>query len=67
MCKGVKAETEKANEIHDYYVNLEEILQEIADEETNELKNQLQNVFISNEKDKENLHLCTLFLCKKIT
>jgi hypothetical protein len=56
----LKADTEKASEIHNYYLNLEGILQEITDEETNELKNQLQNVFISNEQDKANLKEKTL-------
>jgi len=56
----LKADTEKASEIHNYYLNLEGILQEIADEETNELKNQLQNVFINNEQDKANLKEKTL-------
>lgn len=40
MC--LKAHTEKANEIHDYYIKLEETLHEIIDEESNELRLQLE-------------------------
>jgi hypothetical protein len=39
----LKAETKKASEIHQYYIKLEEILQEIIEEETDELKLQLEN------------------------
>jgi len=56
----LKADTKKADEIHNYYMKLEETLQDLIQEETTELKNQLQNVFISNEKDKENLKEKTL-------
>jgi len=56
----LKACTKKADEIHDYYLKLEEILHEIINEESNELKNQLQNVFISNEKDRDTLKETTL-------
>jgi len=38
----LKSGTQKANEIHEYYVNLEEILQDTIQEETNELKIQLE-------------------------
>ena len=38
----IKADTIKAKEIHGYYIKLEEILQEIIEEETNELKLQLE-------------------------
>ena len=40
MC--LKANTSKANEIHDYYIKLEEILYEIISEQNNELKFQLK-------------------------
>jgi len=40
----LKADTEKANEIHEYYVKLEEFLQQVVQEENNELKQQLENV-----------------------
>jgi len=38
----LKAETKKADEIHDYFIKLEELLQEVLLEETNELKEQLE-------------------------
>lgn len=38
----LKAGTAKADEIHDYYIKLEELLYETLNEETNELKEQLQ-------------------------
>lgn len=56
----LKAETQKAKDIHNYYLNLEEMLHEVVDEETTELKKQLQNVFITNEQDKANLKEKTL-------
>ena len=37
----LKAGTKKADEIHDYYIKLEEILHETINEETEELRNQL--------------------------
>ena len=39
----LKAQTKKASEIHDYYMKMEEILQETVDEETNELRLQLEH------------------------
>jgi phage anti-repressor protein len=38
----LKTETKKADEIHDYFIKLEHILQEILLEESNELKLQLE-------------------------
>jgi len=38
----LKTQTKKASEIHEYYMKLEEILQGIIEEETNELKMQLE-------------------------
>jgi len=40
MC--LKANTSKANEIHEYYIKLEETLHEVIDEESNELRLQLE-------------------------
>jgi hypothetical protein len=40
MC--LKASTSKANEIHEYYIKLEETLHEVIDEESNELRLQLE-------------------------
>jgi hypothetical protein len=51
----LKAETKKADEVHEYYIQLEETLHEIIQEESNELKLQLENYkneIITNEKDK---------------
>jgi hypothetical protein len=39
----LKAGTSKADEVHDYYIKLEELLQETINEETNELRLQLSN------------------------
>ena len=38
----MKAKTKKADEIHDYYLKMEELLQETIEEETEELRVQLQ-------------------------
>jgi len=61
MC--LKADTKKADEIHEYFLKMEQIIQEVISEETNELKKQLtlqtkqlQHV----EKDKELLKEKTL-------
>lgn len=40
MC--LKANTSKANDIHEYYIKLEETLHEVIDEESNELRLQLE-------------------------
>lgn len=47
----MKAQTKKATEIHDYYLKLEEVLHDIANEETSELRQQLQ------QKEKESVKL----------
>jgi hypothetical protein len=46
----LKAGTKKAEQIHDYYIKLEEILQEIVQEESNELKLQLEKKTIQLEQ-----------------
>ena len=38
----LKSNTKKSDEIHDYFIKLEDIFQEIISEESNELKNQLE-------------------------
>jgi hypothetical protein len=38
----LKANTKKADEIHDYYLKLEELMHEILNEETEELKSQIE-------------------------
>jgi hypothetical protein len=51
----LKAGTKKADEVHEYYIQLEETLHEVIQEESNELKAQLENYkteIITNEKDK---------------
>jgi|LauGreDrversion4_2_1035121.scaffolds.fasta_scaffold32088_2 phage anti-repressor protein len=40
MC--LKAQTKKSNEIHEYYIKMEDFLQQIIEEETDELKVQLK-------------------------
>lgn len=39
----IRAGTKKADEIHEYYIKLEEILNDVIKEESNELKLQLEN------------------------
>jgi hypothetical protein len=53
----LKAGTKKADEVHDYYIKLEELVQETVNEESNELRKQLNNseeekVKIEEEKNK---------------
>ena len=52
----IKAGTKKADEIHEYYMKMEEIIQDTIQEETTELKKQLeenQTLLENVEKDKE--------------
>jgi hypothetical protein len=46
----LKAGTKKADEIHDYYIKLEETLQEVSHEESTELKTQLEQNHIQLEQ-----------------
>ena len=39
----LKSRTDKADEIHDYYIKLEEVFHEIVNEETQEMREQLEN------------------------
>ena len=51
----LKAQTKKASEIHEYYMKMEEVLHETLEEETDELKLQLQqknNTINNAKKDK---------------
>lgn len=51
----LKAQTKKASEIHEYYMKMEEVLHEIVEEETDELRIQLEqkeNIILENEKEK---------------
>jgi len=47
----IKSSTKKADEIHGYFVKLEELLQQLVQDESDELKQQLQKV----ENEKEHL------------
>jgi phage anti-repressor protein len=56
----LKAQTKKASEIHEYYMKMEEVLHQIVEEETDELKQQLeqknaviQAVIQSTKKEKQ--------------
>uniref|UniRef100_A0A6C0IDI4 MSV199 domain-containing protein n=1 Tax=viral metagenome TaxID=1070528 RepID=A0A6C0IDI4_9ZZZZ len=54
----IKADTKKSNEIHEYFIKLEELLQLIVQEESDELKRQLQQkdaVIQQNESEKNEL------------
>jgi hypothetical protein len=53
----LKAQTKKAGEIHEYYMKMEEVLHEIVEEETDELRLQLEqkdNIILEKEKEKDN-------------
>ena len=53
----LKAETKKADQIHEYYIKLEETLHEVINEEGNELKtqvNQLKNTLTQSEQINKN-------------
>jgi len=63
----LKTGTKKADEIHDYFINLEKVLQEVIQEESNELKLQLEqkNIEYNNniekiEKEKQQIREKTL-------
>ena len=49
----LKAGTKKADEIHDYFIKLENIMFEIAKEECDELKNQLKSLEHTKNKETE--------------
>jgi hypothetical protein len=49
----LKAQTKKASEIHEYYMKMEEVLQQIVEEETDELRLQLEekeNIIVEKEQ-----------------
>jgi hypothetical protein len=65
----LKAGTKKADEIHDYYLKMEEIIHQVVQEESDELKlqldqanNKIKTTLIQTEKEKEHLVEQTLFL-----
>jgi hypothetical protein len=49
----LKADTKKADQIHDYYIKLEGVLQDVLLEESTELKNQLEQKTIDKDKIRE--------------
>ena len=51
----LKSNTQKANEVHDYFMKLEEILHEVVQEENSELKKQLETQVIQSHIDKDQL------------
>lgn len=56
----IKAGTKKANEIHEYFIKLEDLLQEVIKEECEELKQQLENHISSTKLEKELLREKTI-------
>ena len=61
----LKSNTKKADEIHDYFIKMEETFQEVINEESNELKEKLQNKEIELEKTKKQLEKKTKLAVKK--
>ena len=53
----LKAGTKKAHEIHEYFIKLEEMLQEIVQEESNELKLQLEQLKENQEVIRKQIQL----------
>jgi hypothetical protein len=66
----LKSNTKKADEIHDYFIKLEEITQEIVTEESNDLKLQLEDKKKQFIKDRQQILLdsfhqkCIVYLIK---
>ena len=60
----LKARTKKASQIHEYYIKLEEMIQEVVAEENDELKLQLNTIFIISliTLDKSKLIVLGLYL-----
>ena len=65
----LKAGTKKADEIHEYYLKMEEIIQDTINEESNELKlqltakdTQIQNIQQTSEQEKQQLLEDTILL-----
>ena len=51
----IRAGTKKADEIHDYFLKLEKILQEVINEESQELREQLKTLKKTSEENIENI------------
>lgn len=50
----LKAQTKKASEIHEYYMKMEEVLHQVIEEETDELRKQLEqkeNIIVKTKKE----------------
>lgn len=56
----IKADTKKATEIHEYFLKMEQLLYEIINEETDELKQQIKQQKEELEKQKEEMGLIQL-------
>lgn len=52
----IKAATKKANEIHEYFIKLEELLQNVIQEESNELKLQLDQIKLDYNNKSNNIN-----------
>lgn len=52
----IKAATKKANEIHQYFIKLEELLQDVIHEESNELKLQLDQIKLDYTNKSNNIN-----------
>jgi hypothetical protein len=61
----LKAGTKKADEIHDYYMKMEEIIHQVIQEESDELKMQLENNNIQLNQEKNKIVNLNLELHKK--
>jgi phage anti-repressor protein len=53
----IKAATKKANEIHEYFIKLEELLQDVIQQESNELKMQLDKKNIEIQTNKQDFSI----------
>ena len=49
----LKSDTKKADSVHNYYIKLEELLQETINDESNELQKQLTNTVLQLEQEKK--------------
>jgi hypothetical protein len=61
----LKAGTKKADEIHEYYMKMEEIIHQVIQEESDELKMQLENKNIQLNQEKNKIVNLNLELHKK--
>ena len=63
----LKAGTKKADEVHEYYIKLEELLQETMNEETNELRKQLCYKETELEENKIKIKELSKYVVRKFT